>query len=327
LLDLVLNPPNISFSTRGKTAQLLQLIREATCYFQGHFIDYSIVASDIHKRIRLCDQQNPDDTHELAKLKNHLVDHCNRKLNAAFYRTAKFLHEYFEIDNRHKFCKPRICVKTSYQGNIIDVFRDEGPTMPESFPAVENTGFAKVIEDGKHFICNNVPMEAKKERYKNLRLGHNQVQDYKSPSCFKRTRNRFSEEPCADPDWEKCWDVDKKLNRPEGKSCYKSTLIVPMTLRGVDTSHELREILQMDETAYEKSTFGYLCFDHRKKGFFRDPEDIHLGYFFADMLSLYMVNRQNYIYNSKTYKKVNTKLDNSGRKTNSETRPLHEKEG
>lgn len=323
LFDFVLNTPDISFSSRGKTEKFLRLIKEATCYFQGHFIDYSIVASNAHKNIRLCNEKTPDNLDELSKYTNSLVDHCNRKLDAVFYKTAEYLQSYFEIDDRHKLCKPRICVKTTFKGKIVDLFRDSGPTMPSGFLAVENTGFDRVINDGKQFICNNLPKEAKMRRYKNLRLHPISVDDYKFPNRFKRIVSRFSEEPCADPDWEKCWDVGKQ-NRPESKSCYKSTLIVPMTLRNADVSHGLREILQMD-AAYEKSTFGYLCFDHRKTGFFRDPEDIHIGYFFADMLSLYMINRQNYIHNSDTFKKACIKLSNAGR-INNGVRLLQEQE-
>jgi hypothetical protein len=306
--------PSFLFSSRKKSAAFLRLIREATCYFQGHFTDYSLVASSMHKRIRLCDEKGLDNLDELYEHTNNLVNHCNLKLDTAFRKTAEFLHRYFEVDNRHK-CKPRICVKTSFNGKIKDLFRDYGAIRSDSFLAVHNTGFDSVIKDGKQFICNNIPKEAIKGSYVNLRLNSNLAGKYELPNWYKRTRSRFSDDDsCTDEEWEKCWDVNRN-NRdptPNPGTCYKSTLIIPMTLRGADAGQELRKILQMD-TAYEKSTFGYLCFDHRTTGFFRDKEDIDVGYFFADLLSLYMVNRQNYIHNSDTFKTVWKKLSKAGR--------------
>jgi len=251
------------------------------------------------------------DLDDLGRRTNALVVHCNRNLDAAFRKAAEYMHEYFQIDNRHKPCKPRICVKTAFEGKIVDLFRDCGPTMSNSFPSDQNTGFDSTIKDGKHFVCNDIPKVAKKGLYLNTRLDSRHVADYKIPTWFgKHICSRFSDEPHADTEWEKCWDVGSPSN-PKPETCYKSTLIIPMTLRGADVSRDLREILHLDAT-HEKSTFGYLCFDHRQTGFFREA-DIDVGYFFADMLSLYMINHKNYIHNSGTFNEVHAMLLDAGR--------------
>ncbi len=306
--------PDLSFFAKTKTErrELLELIKRSTCYFQQHFIDYSIVASNKHKCLRICLAKEPDNLSQLKTVADDLVGHCNHRLDAAFHRAAEFLHDYFEFGNRIKNCRPRICVKISPQDDkVIDLFRDRGggTKVPYEYPTKENSGFDRVNKDGRHFLCNNIPQEAKEERYINPRLARKRVATYNPPTKLERVKNRFSDNQCTDKRWEECWDLNKKTPaNPE--SCYKSTLIVPMTLIDADISAELRKILHIEES-YEKTTYGYLCFDHRETKFFRDPEDVFVGYYFAGILSLYLINRLNYIHNSDTFKEVNEKLGSS----------------
>lgn len=309
MLDFNFNlPTSFSFTSSSTKAQLA-LIHKATCFFQEHFVDFSIVASAKHKELRLAWESDSRDMNLIQELAESLVNHCNQKLRAASEQTANYIHQYFEIDGREPTCKTRFCIKVAFDGNIEDVFRDKGVMLGYRFPIEKNTGFDEVLKTGHEFLCNTIPKDTKNGSYTNLRINKKLAKQYKSPGFFKRKGFNSSAGKCSDPDWMKCWDTNDDVE-PKPESCYKSTLIIPMTLAKADASNDLRKTLKMDE-GYEKTTYGYICLDHVHENFFHKPEDIDVGYFFADLLSLYLVNRLNYIINSNTFNEVLSKLYSS----------------
>ena len=95
-----------------------------------------------------------------------------------------------------------------------------------------------------------------------------------------------------DEDWKKCW-IDSNNQFCQDNSFYRSTLVVPITLvnnKGISREF-LRHIelpLPTEQDDKRRAIYGFLCFDSIYPGFF-DEADVHVGYFFADIFSFYLV--------------------------------------
>lgn len=298
--------PHFHFSWLHKTdADLSRLHRDAISAFQMDFIDYSLVASTRHKNLRINVPEDWKDGDRLSQeqideIKSNLLGllhYCNGRLFKSFDIAAKYLKEYF-IHHEHTVnnALPRICVKVLRDNQISDLYRDHGKKITKPFPISANTGFSKIHEDGQIYLCNNIPENAKKERYQNMRLDQRSVQDY-VPLGKLKLKWKYRNGDYDDVAWERCWDVGQR-ERPEPEQCYKSTLIAPLALKRGQVSQDLADILHLRGN-FETSTYGFLCFDHRAIDFFTETDKCISAYF-ADILSLYVINHINYVGNSKT---------------------------
>ncbi len=110
----------------------------------------------------------------------------------------------------------------------------------------------------------------------------------------------------TDIDWQNCWE--KFTNQtPCPNSFYKSTLVIPMTLRNETFSREFEKlVLNGDKNkANKKTMFGFLCIDHRHTDYFNLDSDVRIGYIFADILSLFLIVRKICIIKSPIYDEIN----------------------
>ena len=95
-------------------------------------------------------------------------------------------------------------------------------------------------------------------------------------------------------------------------NCYKSTLIIPLTLWNNKLAKLFVEKFNMKDV--ERTIFGYLCFDHIETYYFYEDFDVNAGYIFADLLSLYLLTYIIYIEQSTTYKKIQNHLKRHSRR-------------
>lgn len=289
---------NLSLFRRDcRVGGFAEYIKESICYNQGELIQYSFLAAEFHKYMKEeFGRGNCDIAIECQKA---LLGYLSRNLERITKENLNLMKSYFK--NRGKG-RPRICVKGGFDiqntESVVSVFRDSNVNYDSSCGIEENTGFSYVCDTGKPFLCNNLPESAKRKEYKNPRLDADVVDLYVLPSWAKRKLGMASGE---DEKWKKCWR-SKKGGHVVPDSCYKSTLIVPMTLRNNSLDSKFKESIKLDDV--DRVIFGFLCFDHVDLNYFIENEDVYLGYVFADILSVYFVYRMMYTSMSETFKSV-----------------------
>ncbi len=300
--------PNIKVGKDSGT-KITSLIKGVVCFFQGHYVDYSIVVSSKHKAIRIAIDKGESEE-KLLEMAREILVYASQQVDIAYREATLFLKEYYDLTGRNtQDCEVRICIKARRGDEIYDLYRaGDYDKKWSSYPLKENTGFWKIDDSGEYFIENNIPQAVKDERYKNKRIDKNKVSRYTPPSNFLKRINKFRKS-CDDPRWVECWDTGKR-RVPMKESCYKSTLIVPMTLLNNNLSETCKKKLGFNES-YDKHTYGFLCFDHRDIDFFDKKIDVDIGYIVADWLSLYMVDRINYFDKSEVWTSLLEKIDDT----------------
>lgn len=270
-------------------SNVLRVIQKGVCWNQGELAQYSYLSSVLHKHMKDLYRDNSQDLVGLENAFNALNAYMNRTLQQLCEKNFVFLHEYF--DGR-AHAKPRISIKVSYQSDIIDLFRDRPVSYGSRNPIKTNTGFSYVYEVGGYYLENNIPEKLLKGEYINPRIDMDRV---------KKT-NRIS--LMNSSVWKSLWKNDGEC-LVDDYSCYRSTMIIPMTLK----NHDLSDVYKMLSNILdvERAIFGFLCFDHVDVGYFKE-DDISFGYIYADLLSLYLIFRNNYTVHSDTYKKVSGQL-------------------
>jgi hypothetical protein len=176
------------------------------------------------------------------------------------------------------------------------------------YPLDDNSGFRVVKKRGVPFICDNIPKRVATGEYENERIDaalarvywHNRRQE---PDTVLEEGFQWDEA------WIKCWKVPEDehglAKEVDRVSCYKSTVIIPMTLWNNQLDSAFLRKMSIKAKANEevsRTIFGYLCFDHVKENYFNDDIDIDVGYIFADIISLYMIARLIYTELSDTFR-------------------------
>ena len=153
------------------------------------------------------------------------------------------------------------------------------------------------VEIGEHYFENDIPEAVKLRGYVNPRLGPRQAAEYKIAGRFSAKRYLST-----DPDraWIGCWDIGGPApSNP--RTCYKSTLIIPMTLVNNPLSEEfLQDTPIGQDTKSDRSIYGFLCLDHQSRDYFHET-DVNVGYIFADLLSMYRITSDALLTRSATY--------------------------
>lgn len=299
---------------KRKYIERLELLRKIVCINQGELAQYSFLAGEKHKVIK--DQMrnsDPDliDREQLQEDFNKLSDYLNFQFRNAAKRNFECVHEYFS--GRSKY-PPRICVKVRYEDEIIEIFRDfQGlsSTMGRH-PLDSNVGINEANELGSFYLCNDIPKEVKEGGYRNPRLDQEKALKFNSNfvrDIFYKITGKY------DRKWINCWremeGSDSKIHKQPKDTCYKSTLIIPMTLRNNELSWEFRNLFGLNDRKEAKATFGFLCIANHKKKYFNSNTDISMGYVLADLLSLYLIERLTYTSHSGTHGRVKEMLESA----------------
>ena len=276
---------------------ILKIIKQAVCYNQGELAQYSYLASIFHRSLKEQYQKDPSDKKRISFLLNNLTEYLNRNLKRISTMNFELLQLYFHGRSE---AGPRICLKGEYGGNIVEIFRESKVNYVTEYEVDSNTGFKDVRDTGKYFFCNDIPLKAKIGEYINPRLDAKKVSQYSARPFLNLLR--LKGKPSSDNDWLDCWVRQSTNTTSTESSCYKSTLIVPMTLWNNSLSDTFKELINISNI--ERSIFGFLCFDHQEINYFNEDQDVNIGYIFADLLSLYFIHQLNYTDISNTFTSV-----------------------
>jgi hypothetical protein len=276
-------------------------VRYVICQNQGRLAVHYFLANRKHKRLKdklleLKDKGGPptqDDLDELKACHSDLGDYLFNSFSEACSENFKYFKSMFTYKCK-KNKLPRICVKSVIRDKVITLAKDlYSDAVEEESPASSNTAFEFIKGTGNPYICNDIPKAIKRSEYENYRIYGDAVKRfYRVPGPVGNFRLRHREK--EDVEWQQCW---KRVRTPNGSdempdisTCYKSTLVIPMTL--VSSNNSLpSEFTDYFKIKYNstKTSIGFLCLDHRNINFFDEREDVDLGYIFADLLSLYLI--------------------------------------
>jgi hypothetical protein len=297
-------------------------IRDAICFNQGEYIQYTFLAGEAHKVLRIAYETSPHDISIVHDTCMYLENILNRNMERVSQENFKFIKNYFS--GRHPI-EPRVCIKVPYDQDethklVIQLFRDRKVNYLSEYPLEANSGFWTVKRTGRWFLSNNIPKEVAQNLYLNDRLDYTAVKEYDNQKSHKAdSRDEDSTYGGAsgfeyDQKWIACWKKPVSLEgavlEVDPTSCYKSTLIVPMTLWNNKLDEGFREVInkklkiKIKEDEISRIIFGYLCIDHVEEEYFNKKMDIDIGYMFADMLSLYLMTRLIYTDLSETFCRI-----------------------
>ncbi|MBU4565599.1 MAG: hypothetical protein KKE29_12825 [Proteobacteria bacterium] len=305
--------PTAGLDVDFNAIEVVRILNKAVCVNQAHLIQYIVLAGALHKKLKDRMREEPEDLSGLTNRLGALYDFLNRNLGLAAQRNFRFLHDYY-LARSPKPPWPRICLKLPDENQpgranmLADVFRDSDVGYNSIYPVEENTGHVEVMRDGQFFLCSDIPSLAKEGRYKNPRLDPHRVEEYGPQNEEELSESIDKYGYARDLAWERCWrpsgggDGPARVDAPL-ESCYKSTLIIPMTLKShdKDLSGDFKEIMGLEDKS--RNIFGYLCFDHLAGGYFNNDPDVAVGYVVADILSLYYMTQLNYTKRSTTYQR------------------------
>ena len=224
------------------------------------------------------------------------------KFDEAFGTSFSYISDYFVSDSQYR---PRACIKVITEEGVAPLVRRPKPfAFIEGLSAApsENSAFDEIMGDPvRHYICNDIPKQISSGQYKNNRI---------DMSIFQRMLKEYPDGHIPDKAWKKCWkkvrltvddtDETRPLLEPPTAMCYRSTLVVPMSLITQDLGQEFLNQFRISADT-GTAVFGFLCFDHPEAGFFEN-EDVDFGYMIADFLSLYIIQQLMYTDYSSVYK-------------------------
>lgn len=275
--------------------------RRVTCFNQGHAIQQWCMASWMHRTLKDTFMASKEgDAEAISRLKEEregLKNYLCTSLQTAATRNFEMLQEHFARrfkGTTSENTKPRICLKgfadlaDNGAARIVDLQREDGQPFGEPVWQNENSGFDQMVSKGTAFLCND--LAAPDVVYLNPRL-----LDHKVDELRRRVKVRSKPE-VSEAEWQMCWKDGHK--NPQG--CYRSTLIIPLTLKnnsGMDEAFIKRFGGGIHD---DRFIYGALCFDHVEPHFFRD-DDVDVGYIAADWLSLYLLSQINYTIGSSNY--------------------------
>ncbi len=282
------------------------------CYHQGEFIQYTFLAGEYHKSLKMELYKKERKHSDIKARHDDLIDYLNEKLGDIVTKSFELIQRFYS--GRH-LKAPRICIKVNFDSEkeiITELFREQKVKYISDCSVNENKGFQYIKENGKYFLCQDIPSETKKGEYFNPRLVKEAVSNYEPlnivKKCF-RTKSKIY----IDEAWVNCWKRIESGNgqsvKPHYRNCYKSTLIIPLTLW--NNKLDKRFLQKFNIKNVNRTIFGYLCFDHVEKNYFDPVIDIDFGYIFADILSLYLLVRFIYVNQSATYNEASEFLQNN----------------
>lgn len=267
-------------------------LRNIMCFHQGKILEFFFMTAVRHKALRLAREAKGTGRKEkIRKAEVRLREYIAVELEAIYFDSFKRILDCYFKGRRPTL--PRICVKSYMDLHLKEpsIQAMARSTLPFAEPKTtihNNTGFYRVEIDRKAYLCNDIVKDVIAKKYlHNPRLNISSILKDVPLIGEDNIRGR----------WTSYWDK----GQADETMCYQSTLIVPLTLINNSLSNEFKKEFGIDN--FEKTIFGFLCFDHIEKDFFLQHEDEDIGYFMADILSLYQVVALGFTSASETYKK------------------------
>jgi hypothetical protein len=301
-LSIMKNEVSLSQNKRIKNQQCSGLLRKLVCSHQGSIIEHIYWGAELHKEMRIA---LTNDNIEKVRSKLNEIDNDLPEIFRSSWRlTVNILNGYFSSSHKNSFI-PRMCIKATTTTNntkyTVDVFREDGCKSNLRYKVPDNKGFSSVEKDGRYYHCENIPNAIKKGEYFNPRLNIPLAKKYKK-NVFSSLLNKF------DSNWAECWS-DYAKEKGNEIACYKSTLIIPITLMNNPQSDKFIKGTAVGGSKDARSIYGFLCFDHVETDYFTE-DDVNIGYIIADLLSYYMINELNFTTNSNIYREAKNAIKN-----------------
>ena len=284
------------YSLKEYHYDVISSLSEFICKNQGKIPQFNYNAAEKHKNIKKVMGDDPNNIELIKKYCAELSSFIENELDEIFDINKNLILNYFKT--RSKFL-PRISIKAEENGKIVDLYRDDWEYFSDDQTIADNSGSEHVFGKGKFFLCNDIIDAIHKEKYNNSRINCWQLRSHLKN--HKRVKDHS--------EWTSFWkhnvksDSDENI-RPSPESCYQSTLIIPMTLYRNELSEDFRTHFEIPKqnSGEEKSRaiWGLLCLDHRESSYF-DELDVSVGYIWADILSLYLINALMYTDHSCTF--------------------------
>lgn len=298
----------MSVLTEKAYADASELIRRVVCLNQAEILQNIFVAGELHRKAKAAGVGN--NLNELKVLHNYLNENLYRviKSNIEIYHD---LTKLYKVDHHRR---PRICVKLQHKDHkgrqlVFPFVRDATVGYNSRCCVDDNSASLHVTTHGSYYLCPNIPIYAQRGLYKNRRLVMNAVRNY-SPEPLSSLKKYSRSVTVRDPQWIECWRKIGSLTPPYS-TCYKSTLVVPITLTNNTLGPDFLELFKEKMVAladvsnapadgsnvsgyFHREMFGALCLDHVELDYFNDDYDVHVGYIFADVFAIYLFIRHIY---------------------------------
>ncbi len=299
------------------TSEILEILRGLVCENQLGVAQYHFLANEKHKELKdaLSDfsgssQSLASDSHLIAKKMLALEHYLYVELRKFFEISCRQVEKLFADRYPDSKLPLRFCIKVINGDHLATIFRYPASKIKETINNVktDNTAFQVIADGAPYYLCNNIPMGIISKSYHNTRIRMASVADLFAKGCM------FPNEEDGDQVWCSCWEdiiihdgQGETIKRPSVDFCYKSTLVIPMSLK---TEHMDKEFIRnfnvglsgLDES--KTPILGFLCLDHHYKDFFNDSDDISIGYILADILSLYLIQQLVCTEYSSVYKRA-----------------------
>jgi hypothetical protein len=303
--------------------EILSLLKEYICESQLYLSQYSHSASEKHKNLkelqlkilsRSWEKEKSLDKKRLFKEKlwHSILDlesFLEGEFTHIFESSCEYIDQYFSGRSSYPV---RVCIKVLAKGKIVTLLRrGKGrPLRDTSFDACLNSAFAEISKGKKHYICSDIPQYAdlnnssKDVSYQNARIDPEKVSQYNQSQASSNKVDGYDEE------WARCWIPASKIGADSSEqesldleTCYKSTLVVPMSLVVKSLNEDFIHQFEVEDSQ-ERVIFGFLCLDHCNKNFFLKDPDPLFSYVVADILSLYIIEQLKYTKYSSTYREA-----------------------
>lgn len=300
---------NKELTINNKKYSWIQVLSKSMCYNQSSFLQYSFLAAERHKSIKAEFLKSKKDTKKINLLMQDLMNFLNKGLFEYTYHNFRYLRLFYL---RRSTIEPRFCIKgnirTYNKDKVISVFRNKKVNYDSDCEIEKNTGFFSILKTGKYYFNNDIPKSVLDGKYSNPRL-KNECPDIVKNNSRKKISNFLPIKTIGRHSyWETCWK-DYVPGKSNPSSCYKSTMIIPMTLWNNDLSDDFKKRINIKNV--DRVIFGFLCIDHVDTNYFDEETDVSVGYFFADILSMYLLTRLIYTEISNTFRNVENYLNKS----------------
>jgi len=288
----------------------IESLKGSLCDFQGAVLSHVVELYAEHKELRISvseyeREENSKAFENIKKSYDAIKVIHESHMDDAFGSFTSSLEKVF-IHKKPGKMPPRIGLKrvAHNHNDGCDYVTDFAPrnnnTQRDPSKITDNSVMESLFKLGEVTLCNNIPKSVDRGLFKCSRLNRDEVHKYRR-SKATNWMSKLAHNNC-DNRWRSCWydGMDKK----DVSAYYKSTLIVPVTLRKSRLSTAAKLSLTLNKlTNYDSITIGALCFDHVNINYF-DNIDTDLGFIVADALSIFMFTSRNCMEDSETYSKA-----------------------
>jgi hypothetical protein len=296
--------------------QLLQLINKYSRFSQSSLADYFFMSDLKHKEVEMAlfKKKDAPDYAEKLKVKISELDDYLDEFNQVIDKTYEFLKEYFskEYCSKRSEIPLRFSLKVIADDQIVSLRRCPACQYEDVESRTSDNSAFEELRNGRRefYLCNSIPEAIANDDYKNNRIDIGLAKKYyskiKSREIDKNNKNLL------DKEWVSCWKkVKSRINGleedPPFESCYRSTIVLPMSLELESLSSQFRNFFHLiqnpvrDQVKNGKAILGFLCLDHPEENFFNEDTDLEIGYVFANTLSLYIIPQLMYTQYSQVY--------------------------